>query len=230
MLFLNNANNFYVFFFKSKKQTKRSGSQLGSPVPPQRMATNALPAVGSRSPRPRRAVPAHGEDDATHASGDGPPPRPPRRLAFLSFLSHPHALVSGRLPGHCHPPPHTLIPLPSAVSLSTARPHPRDNISRRRAVPPPPRTRVGTARPVGLSRGGSCGPLDLPFGAGCRRSRCPARGLGSCALEAVAVEARRDPARSGGAGWICRRCSSGGRTRSLVRLARSPTTPPYPYF
>lgn len=54
---------------------------------------------------------------------------------------------------------------------------------------------------------------------GWRRSRCPARGSGSCgrgAAAAAGVARRRDPA-----GWTCRRCSSGGRTPSHVRLPRS---------
>jgi hypothetical protein len=56
--------------------------------------------------------------------------------------------------------------------------------------------------------------------AGWRRSLCTVRGSGSCG-----PAARRDVVVSGGVGWTCRRCSSGGRAPSLVRLSLASPSP-----
>ena len=84
-----------------------------------------------------------------------------------------------------------------------------------RAAPPRPPARRHSPHARALAHRCAARVAGLGSAAGWRRSRCPARGSGSCGPAA----ARRDPAGSGGAGWTCRRCSSGGRTPSRVRLS-----------
>ena len=203
---------------ESQQRTRLPGADHSSERGRNGWPWDALPAVGSRSPPappPRHvAVPRchlrarHGEDDATRAPAGSHPAGSAPRL-FSLCLQSPCSLP---VPGHfLPPPPHTLLPppSPSPIPRSCSLPgYPASllllGLGRRRRSPRARARSRCAARVAGL---GSA--------AGWRRSRCPARGSGSCGPAA----ARRDPAGSGGAGWTCRRCSSGGRTPSRVRLS-----------